>query len=104
MNVYTKVLIELAKSTSIQARYNSLIKIYYSTEDCKLKDLIHKYSDYLLSANDKILKSCYSACESILTESEPAKTALIDYCNEVKMSGKLEWQVLAERYGWKPPK
>lgn len=103
MDIYSSILFEIAKESSLQSKHNNLMKFYYKTEDIKLKELLRVYAEYLKEANDYQKRKLYSNCSRTINEGYTAKQALSDYCTELKMRGKPEWQVLAERYGWQPP-
>lgn len=103
MNIYTDILIQLNKDVSLSAKYNALMKLYYKTEDCVLKNYIRQYADVLQEAEVYRKRKLPSHTHQVLLEGNRFKVELESYCTEIKMSKKPEWQVLAERYGWTPP-
>lgn len=103
MNNYQKTLYELSKDSSLVSKYNNLMKIYYSTEDFKLKDLIRNYAGVLQTAEEYRKNKLPSHCQNTLSNGRSLYQNLYDYCTEVRMSKKPEWQILAERYNWRPP-
>lgn len=104
MTVYKKCLLELSKQSSFKAKHNSLMKLYYETEDYILKDYIRRYAEGLAEAEKYRVSKLPSHCNSVLQQIEPIKVALINYCNDTESCKKPEWQILAERYGWVPPR
>lgn len=103
MNIYNKVLIELNKQCSFKSQYNNLVKLQYSSEDRQLRNLISVWLNVLDSAESYRVRRLALKCQETLNINAYIKQNLVDYCNECIMSKKPEWQILAERYGWKPP-
>jgi hypothetical protein len=102
MDIYNKVLMELDKTSSLKSKINNLVKLYYSTEDRKLRDYIEQWRCVLLDAETFRERKLPISSVECMNEKSYIKNKLIDYCNECIMSRKPEWQILAERYGWKP--
>lgn len=103
MTVYKKCLLEISKQSTFTSKHNSLMKVYYETEDYVLKDYIRRYAECLAEAGHYQKAKLPSHCQRAVQGSEQVKQMLIDYCQQVEMSRKPEWQILAERYGWTPP-
>ena len=103
MTVYKKCLLEISKQASFTSKHNNLMKFYYETEDYKLKDLIRRYAECLAEAGHYQKAKLPSHCQRVIQNAEQFKRMLENYCQEVEMSRKPEWQILAERYGWIPP-
>lgn len=103
MNVYQKVLVELDKNSSIKSQYNNLVKLMHSTEDKQLRSLIDAWLNVLVNAERYRVGKLHNHLAQLLNTNDYIKQNLRDYCNEVIWSKKPEWQILAERYGWRPP-
>ena len=104
MTVYQKVLYELDKSQSITQKHNNLTKIIYSTEDNILISLLLNYCE-LLGRLEKFKKvNMHSKAQDIIAKGIPVKENIIAYCTDAISKGKPEWQIMAERNGWTPPK
>ena len=43
------------------------------------------------------------AAKNIISNNIHNKISLINYCEQMVMSEKPEWQIMAERNGWTPP-
>lgn len=102
MTVYQKVLIELDKSGTYKSQYNSLVKLKYLTEDKKLRDLIDAWLVVLSDAESYRVRKLFNHLTELLNTNMYVKQGLRDYCNDAILSKKPEWQILAERYGWRP--
>lgn len=102
MNIYNKVLMELDKTVSLKSKVNNLVKLYYSTEDKYLRNYIDQWKQVLLDAEMYRERKLPVQCREHLNENSHIRQQLIDYCNDCLMSQKPEWQILAERYGWRP--
>lgn len=103
MTNYQKVLVELDKNSSIKAQYNNLVKILYSTEDRQLKFFINSWLNVLDNAEHYRVRNLPNHVIGYLNENSHVKQNLIDYCNDIIRTSKPEWQILAEKHGWKPP-
>lgn len=104
MTVYKRCLLELSKQSSFKSIHNNLMKLYYETEDYTLKDYIRRYAEGLAEAEKYRISKLISHCSSVLHQIEPIKVSLINYCSDMESLRKPEWQILAERYGWTPPR
>lgn len=103
MTVYQKVLVELDKNSSIKTQYNNLVKLMHSSEDKQLRSLIIAWLNVLSNAEHYRVGKMSSHLTQLLNTNACVKQDLRDYCNDIIWSKKPEWQVLAERYGWRPP-
>lgn len=101
MDMYSKILVELGKKQTHKSLHNNLVKYLYSTEDDVLKSLLMQYIKHFdgiisYSAAKMVLKT-----QSLIQESIHDRDNLMQYCNQVIMSKKPEWQIIAERNGWR---
>lgn len=104
--VYVRVLTELGKMYkpgSYGTLYNNLIKCYYDTEDYVLKGLLHEYCNLISEVSSLTSRRLPSHVSDCIQRAEPRRGSLIEYCNNIVQSGKPEWQVIAEKHGWRPP-
>lgn len=101
MDIYNKVLLELNKNERLATRYNNLEKLYFSTEDDVLKNLICGYCDVLKDALYYVSKKMPSNVDFYMKKSMYYRVDLEAYCNQCISSRKPEWQILAERNGWR---
>lgn len=102
LSIYSKVLVVLDECGSLSSKHNKLVKLYHSTEDTKLKELIRVYSEYLSEAARCQKSKLPANCQRVLRASASEREALREYCTELNLSKKPEWQILAERYDWRP--
>lgn len=102
MEVYEKVVQAIKETNTLSWHIKNLGKLKLKTED-----------DILISQIEKAIKGLqflYSHCEhksepgSIDKLKRPEIKDLFDYCNNKIGFKKPEWQILAERHGWLPPK
>lgn len=103
MLIYTKILLELHKESSLVAQHNNMMKMFYQTEDSVLKEYLHNYCKGLSEANRCNKQKLYQKASDIISNNIPNKVVLMQYCEQMVNSKKPEWQILAERNGWKPP-
>lgn len=102
--IYSKVLIELNKSckpSNYSTKYNNLVKFYYETEDELLKQLLWKYYEAIREVSSLAKRCLPSAVSECIKNAMPYKQELMKYCESALASGKPEWQVIAERNGWR---
>lgn len=102
MTFYEKTLASLKEVKTISSHMTALGKIRASTEDIKFIGFIDKVIKELaeLHKMDKT-KSTHISLDSV---SEVTVKNLVQYCKETIGSKKPEWQIMAERNGWIPPK
>ena len=103
--VYNDVLIAIDKCITISGYttlYSSLVKIYHNTEDEILQGYILNYTELIKHIPPYNKAKLISKTRELIQSSKEHKDILYKYCNSVIMSGKPEWQVIAERNGWKP--
>lgn len=102
--LYTKVLVELDKThklTSLSGHYNNLVTIMHTTEDEELRGLIGAYIEFLPKI-EKYAKAKMSInTQSLVNDSKPYKVDLYNYCGQMVKLCKPEWQIIAERNGWR---
>lgn len=103
MKIYKKVLVEISKINSLTAEHNSLKKCYHDTEDEILKGYLREYCKNLVSAENYRRNKMISHANNVLDTNSSIKITIMNYCNQIISQGKPEWQVLAERNGWRPP-
>lgn len=96
---YRKVLEQLEKTGTISQKYNSMLKLLYSTEDSTLIGLLRKYCD--------IKRSCIGhkmISDSVAKETRDSIASIKEYCNMRIEENKPQWQIIAEQHGWRPPR
>jgi len=76
---------------------NKLNKVYVDTEDADLKKAL-----LAIICNLKEVASIKNKTISLSFNGPPYKQ-IIDYCENCIQSMKPEWQIIAEKHGWKPP-
>jgi hypothetical protein len=105
---YQQVVIILKEQSTPSAKHNKLLKIFVTTEDLSLRerlDLVIKgYSAYVQpracrSKHIEGLPDNYSEWIPFIRE---LIKPLIDYCEDILENVKPQWQIVAERNGWKP--
>lgn len=106
-SIYKKVLLELEKETSVMQKYNKLLSYRADTEDSVLVQLIgscllcYLLMNFYLSMDYCKYKKFISEFEKLESDLNVHEHNLVEYCNEMVDSLKPEWQILAERNGWK---
>lgn len=103
MTIYQKVLVELDKNSSIKTQYNNLVKLMHSSEDKQLRSLINDWLNVLANAECYQVRKLPNRLTQYVNTNSYIQQNLRDYCNDIIRSKKPEWQILAERYGWRPP-
>ena len=103
MTIYSKVLIEVNKIGSLTTQHNNLMKLYYQTEDTLLKERLRSYCKEITKADRCNKDKMHLAAKNIISNNIHNKISLINYCEQMVMSEKPEWQIMAERNGWTPP-
>jgi hypothetical protein len=102
MSYYKKALDSLKEIKTISAHMTALGKIRASTEDTNLiraiDDLVHELQEVHTKSKSK------STPLSLDTAKNSKAKALVQYCSNAIGTKKPEWQILAERHGWVPPK
>ncbi len=76
---------------------NKLNKVYVSTEDADLKKAL-----FAIICNLKEVASIKNKTTSLPLDA-PLYKQIIEYCENCIQSMKPEWQITAEKHGWKPP-
>lgn len=109
MGQYQNVLIILRESASAKAKRTKLIKISIKTEDLELKalldDTVKAYSYYIEPRYSRSLKEGSNIPinhREWLEYIKPRKQHLEEYIENLLSQQKPQWQILAERNGWKP--
>jgi ABC-type glutathione transport system ATPase component len=102
MSTHQKTLKSLTEVKTLSSHITSLGKIKNASEDERLNGAIDNLIRDLqfTHANGKH-KSTPVALSS---GTSPEVQGIINYCKQVVGSKKPEWQILAERHGWTPPK
>lgn len=102
MSVYKKVLLELEKQCKAQAKGNSLLKLKYNTEDVVLQRYLDECAKVYFGVACYHSGKLFSTAKNYFDSNKFVIDRVKDYCNNMIMSGKPEWQIMAERNGWKP--
>ncbi|MGP9798998.1 hypothetical protein ACT3UJ_16765 [Halomonas sp. 86] len=102
MNYYEKTLVSLKEVKSASAHMTALGKIRAATEDSTLIQAIDTLVRELQNGHAR--SKSKGTPFSIENAQAPEAKALINYCQKAVGSKKPEWQILAERNGWTPPK
>lgn len=98
---YLVVIETLMAIASLPSRINKLNKTWAATEDEALRSHVGTVIGYLENAWRSSGGS--SKAVSIRIDLEPYKP-VIRYCRACIDTGKPQWQLLAEKNGWLPPK
>lgn len=94
---YHKTIENMQAALTPASRVNALTKIFIATEDTELKELLKAGIQRLRPSVD------IARASKNLMADNPTWQALLRYCVARIKENKPEWQVLAERAGWKPP-
>lgn len=101
----------LEMSATPSSKGNKLLKIAVNTEDPKFKHLVSElakgYSYFIRRFQSRTVKEGSEIPSNHAGWVEymlPRKTALEDYIQNVALSYKPQWQIIAEQHGWKPSK
>jgi hypothetical protein len=97
---YQLVLTALADHGTLGARINKLNKVWASTEDATLKALLGDRIKKIKVAWAQLERQSSTFVGDL---NSAANKALVDYCEGCVSSSKPQWQILAERAGWRPP-
>ena len=103
--VYRDVVIQLEKNytfTQYNTLYNSLRKLYITTEDIELQKLLFEYTRIIQDVALYGQRKLTLRASEIVSIALPYKQSLYNYCQKVLASEKPEWQIIAERNGWRP--
>ncbi len=97
-NHYLKIIEVLNAAQSLAARMNSFVKIATETEDAQLRKLLMDAVKLIRPtiANGGGTKKGVLAPHQVWAD-------LHKYCVNQANTQKPEWQILAERAGWRPP-
>jgi hypothetical protein len=102
---YCKVRVELAKRykpSNYNTLYNNLMTIAYSTEDNELSNYIINYCNLISEIPNLAFKKMPQSINTCITNASSAKLTLDTYCQQMIMTQKPEWQIIAEKNGWRP--
>lgn len=107
-SLWSKIVIECDKDTTLKSTYNAFVKLKTMTEDEELQHLISTFTSCCIQylGKDSSLKSVSSAtqkCELVSTDLYMALNRIKYYCLDCIEAEKPEWQIIAERNGWKKP-
>lgn len=102
MNSYDKTIKSVTEVKTLVAHMTSLGQIMATSEDTSLFDLITEVVMALQYQHQHSMAK--STPTSLLFHPIPPTVRLVDYCRRKIMLKKPEWQVLAERNGWTPPR
>lgn len=102
MSYYEKTLSSLSEVKTVSSHMSALGKIRNATEDMSSKQLI----DAVINELQRLHLHSKSKSTPLSLEKATASEVvnLITYCKAAVGSKKPEWQILAERNGWTPPK
>lgn len=112
MNEYQKVLVILQESATISSKTNKLLKIEITTEDHTLailvRTLLDRYKWHVPPGRyrraDRVPDGFPTSHKEWLISIRVPKRDLENYCMNTLAKEKPQWQILAERHGWKPGK
>ncbi|MBU2852397.1 hypothetical protein [Acidithiobacillus ferrivorans] len=102
MSSYEKTLKSLKEIKSISSHLTALGKVKVASEDTSLNQAIDSLVRELQHAHANSKHK--STPTSLENATAPEAKALLQYCIRAIGSKKPEWQILAERHGWTPPK
>ena len=100
---YQSVLSALVDHGTLPSIINKLNKVSITTEDTDLKKLIEPVVAHVEDAlrNLPTTKKSLKGSLRRSLKAEPYKV-LVDYCQKCISSTKSQWQIIAERHGWRP--
>lgn len=101
-STYEKTVSTLSAHKTIAKHISDLDKVKEKSEDDKLNQELHSLILELQSVHGRLKNK--SAISALSDGSSKEVKAIIQYCKNHITSKKPEWQILAERYGWTPPK
>jgi hypothetical protein len=102
MSSYEKTLSSLKEIKTVTAHLTALGKVRAASEDKNLIQAIDALVRELQSSRARSKNK--STPFSLEAATVPEAVNLIRYCKQAIGSKKPEWQILAERNGWTPPK
>ena len=102
MSSYEKTLKSLKEIKTFSSHLTALGKIKAVSEDTSLKQAIDALVRELQYAHATSKKK--STPTSLENATVPEAKALLQYCQRAIGSKKPEWQIIAERHNWVPPK
>lgn len=102
MSLYEKTLKSLKEIKSISSHLTALGKVKAASADTLLNQAIDSLVRELQHAHANSRHK--STPTSLENATAPEAKALLEYCIRAIGSKKPEWQILAERHGWTPPK
>jgi helix-turn-helix protein len=102
MSYYEKTLVSLSEVKTVASHLSALGKIRNATEDMNCKQLIEALIKELQHLHLKTKSKSMPLSLENATASEVLN--LTKYCKAAVGSKKPEWQIMAERNGWIPPK
>jgi hypothetical protein len=95
---YAKVLEILLDISTSKQKINRLTKIWSLTEDDDLKELIAITNRHI---EPRAHRKNTESVEHIIREEDPKFSQIINYCHACIKSEKPQWQIIAERNGWR---
>lgn len=102
MSAYEDVINISAEFKTIPSLITVLGKVRAKTEDTNLISLIDTLVRELQGAHAKSKTKSMPVCMEKFSADEAVR--LINYCTRAIGSKKAEWQIIAERNNWTPPK
>lgn len=102
MSTHQRVINSLSETKSIASHITSLGRIRTASEDERLNDALDSLIRDLQFVHANTKKKSTPIAVASGTSAEVK--AIIAYCHQAIGIKKPEWQVLAERHGWTPPK
>lgn len=100
---YQQVIEACTSIASLSQFQNKLNKVFVATEDPTLKKLLLPVVAKLNETFRNSSSSAASRKAQLNMLVEPYKS-LHYYCNRCIQEAKPQWQVIAEKHGWAPPK
>ncbi len=102
MNIYEKIVKSLSETKTLASHITSLGKIKIATEDTTLVQGLEIVISELQSSHANSKSKTTPIC--LDKANIPAIKNMLNYVNKAIGTKKPEWQILAERNGWKPSK
>ena len=102
MSTYEKTIKSMSEVKTMSSHLTSLGKIKIASEDGRLNSAIENLIRELQYAHANSKHK--STPISLASGSSQEIQAIINYCKSAIGTKKPEWQILAERNGWTPPK
>lgn len=96
---YEETLVALTARGALTSIVNKVRKVALMTEDEQLRRLLAPIVNRL----DEAIRNQGKVKGQGLNLADPSFKPVMDYCNAAIASAKPQWQIIAERHGWRPP-